>query len=147
MRPSEKRENPATIVTLALTAAELALDLQRLHTALETPDFECMSDRSSSLEKFPLPKYSKVLSGDHAFRDLEIKKTAPKRRPRDIGREKLCRFGNEFVPLQALELPEISELKDVPLKPWKLKISSRGTEVSSGLLSSEDFLHCETLDD
>ncbi|RXN25960.1 WD repeat-containing on Y chromosome-like isoform X2 [Labeo rohita] len=129
---------------------ELALDLQRLQTALETPDSECMSDRSSSLEKFPLPKYSKVLSGDHAFGDLEIKMTARQRRPRDIGREKLCRFGNEFTPLQALELPEISELKDVPLKPWKLKIrqiSSRGTEVSSRTLSSEDSLRCETLDD
>ncbi|XP_073685089.1 cilia- and flagella-associated protein 337 [Garra rufa] len=125
---------------------ELALDLQRLHTALETPESECMSDRSSSLEKFPLPKYSKVLSGDH----VEMKMSAPQRRPRGIGREKICRFGNEFMPFQLLELPDISELKDVPLKPWKLKIrqiSSRGTEVSSGLLSSEDSLHFETLDD
>ncbi|XP_016343605.1 uncharacterized protein LOC107689931 [Sinocyclocheilus anshuiensis] len=125
---------------------ELALDLQRGRMSLQTPD----SERCSSLERFPLPKYSKVLSGDHAFRDLEIKMTAQQRRPRETGREKLCRFGNEFMPLQALELPEISELKDVPLKPWRLKIrqiSSRGAEASSRMLSSEAPLHCETLED
>ncbi|XP_058648872.1 WD repeat-containing protein on Y chromosome isoform X3 [Onychostoma macrolepis] len=125
---------------------ELALDLQRSRMSLQTPD----SDRSSSLERFPLPKYSKVLSGDHALRDLEIKMTARQRRPRDSGREKLCRIGNEFMPLQSLELPEISELKDVPLKPWRLKIgqiSSGGAEASSRMLSSEAPLHCETLED
>ncbi|XP_016113604.1 uncharacterized protein [Sinocyclocheilus grahami] len=126
---------------------ELALDLQRGRMARpQTPD----SERCSSMERFPLPKYSKVLSGEHAFRDLEIKMTAQQRRPRETGREKLCRFGNEFMPLQALELPEISELKDVPLKPWRLKIrqiSSRGAEASSRMLSSEAPLHCETLED
>ncbi|XP_059388925.1 WD repeat-containing protein on Y chromosome isoform X1 [Carassius carassius] len=121
-------------------------DLQRSFMALQTPD----PDLRSSLGRFTLPKYSEVLSGDHVFRDLEIQMNAQQRRPRETGREKLCRFGNEFMPLQALELPEISELKDVPLKPWRLKIrqiSSRRAETSSRMLSSEAPLHCETLED
>lgn len=125
---------------------ELALNLQTGYTALQTPDFECTSDHRSSLEKFPMPKYSTFLSGDQVFGDLEIKMTARRRRRRNID----CRFGNEYTPFQALEIPEINELEDLPLKTWKLKMwqtSSTGTEVSSRIFSSEGVGDYETLED
>ncbi|XP_056102051.1 WD repeat-containing protein on Y chromosome [Rhinichthys klamathensis goyatoka] len=123
---------------------ELAPNLQTGYTALRTPDLECTSDQRSSLEKFPLSKYSKFLSGE--FGDLEIKMASRRRRRRNIE----CRFGNEFTPFQDLEIPEIHELEDVPLKTWKLKMrqtSSRGTEGSSRIFSSEDAGDYETLED
>ncbi|KAK7134219.1 hypothetical protein R3I93_017585 [Phoxinus phoxinus] len=125
---------------------ELALNPQTGSTALQTPDFECTSDHRSSLEKFPLPKYSTFLSGDQVFEDLEIKMAARRRRRRNID----CRFGNEYTPFQALEIQEITELEEVPLKTWKLKMqqtSSRGTEVSSRIFSSEAAGDYETLED
>ncbi|XP_056325906.1 WD repeat-containing protein on Y chromosome [Danio aesculapii] len=129
---------------------ESDVDLQVDDSAPQTPDFEFMSDDSSSLESVLLPKYSKVLSGDQVFKDLGLKTTTRQCRRQKVGREKLCRFGNEFTPFQTLELPEISELGDEALKPWKLKIqqiSSRGTEASSCMFSSEGSLLCESLDD
>ncbi|XP_067286401.1 cilia- and flagella-associated protein 337 isoform X4 [Pseudorasbora parva] len=125
---------------------ELALNIRTGYTALQTPDFECTPDHRSSLEKSPLSKYSTYLSGDDVFGDLEIKMAARRRRRQNID----CCFGKEFTPFRALEIPEISELEDVPVKSWKLKMrhtsSSRGTEVSSRMLSSEGAGDYETLE-
>ncbi|XP_048026029.1 WD repeat-containing protein on Y chromosome isoform X2 [Megalobrama amblycephala] len=128
---------------------ELALNLQTRYTALQSPDFADTSDRRSSLEKFPLPKYNKFLSGDQACGDLEIKMAAWRCRRRNSDSEGLYRFGNEFTPFRAMEIPEISEI-DVPVKTWKLKTrqsSSRATEVSSRIFSSEGAGDYQTLED
>ncbi|XP_067224900.1 cilia- and flagella-associated protein 337 [Chanodichthys erythropterus] len=127
---------------------ELALNLQTGYTALQSPDFADTSDRRSSLKKFPLPKYNKFLSGDQACGDLEIKMAARRRRRRNINSEGPYRFGNEFTPFRAMEIPEISEI-DVPVKTWKLmrQSSSRGTEVSSRIFSSEGAGDYQTLED
>ncbi|KAG1933345.1 eF-hand calcium-binding domain-containing protein [Pimephales promelas] len=117
---------------------ELATNLQTGCTALQTPDFERTPDQRSSW--YPLSKYNKNLSGEDLLEDLKKKMAAQRRRRQIIDGS----FGEEFTGDQ--EIPEIHELEE-SLKTWELKMrqtSSRGTEVSSQIFSSEDV---ETLED
>ncbi|XP_051959545.1 WD repeat-containing protein 49 [Xyrauchen texanus] len=128
-----------SIIDVDCQQTELALDQQMSHLTLQTPHQESTSGHHSSFEKFQLPKYSKFGQGHEA--------TVQSRR-RGIDRKKLFCFG-EVTPFRALELPEISEPVDLPLEPWILKkfqLSSRQTELSSHILSSEGPVHFDTLE-
>ncbi|TRY88622.1 hypothetical protein DNTS_028838 [Danionella cerebrum] len=101
-------------------------------------------ERSNRSQSRPTARSVKVCWGESSEggrgqTDQEKKTSVWPYMRRGGGREKLCRFGKEFTPFLALELPEMTELERVPLKPWRLKMLRES--------SSTDQLQCQSLDE